>query len=260
MHTLTSTSAIIMNFYAALFDGDINDIRSMFVGEPFLNEPTKGPVQGKRAFDHFVRNYRQWMQRRNPRVDHIGSITGDNRTVEECILHLDYKGESIDLPVAVIADLEGDKFTQIRIYHSMWPLFKHHSVRVPTLPVSDTLQVPPLIDQYMKCLSEGDAETIIGLFEKEAYVREPSGGEFKHTGLSAVSTFYKMALSNGGIPLEHCTCTYDGINCAVEYTINKWGNNDLPTQAGIAVYEKGSSGLLSAVRIYDDVKPPFEIP
>jgi hypothetical protein len=31
---------------------------------------------------------------------------------------------------------------------------------------------------------------------------------------------------------------------------------ELPPQAGVAVYERGTSGLLAAGRIYDDVEPP----
>jgi hypothetical protein len=35
-----------------------------------------------------------------------------------------------------------------------------------------------------------------------------------------------------------------------------WGVADIPPQAGVAVYERGSGGLLAAARIYDDVEPP----
>jgi hypothetical protein len=31
---------------------------------------------------------------------------------------------------------------------------------------------------------------------------------------------------------------------------------DIPPQASVAVYERASSGLLSAARIYDDIEPP----
>jgi hypothetical protein len=34
-----------------------------------------------------------------------------------------------------------------------------------------------------------------------------------------------------------------------------YGLTDIPPQAGVAFYERGSSGLLAA-RIYDDVEPP----
>ncbi len=36
----------------------------------------------------------------------------------------------------------------------------------------------------------------------------------------------------------------------------RWGVSEIPLQAGVAVYERGSNGLLSAARIYEDVEPP----
>jgi hypothetical protein len=65
-----------------------------------------------------------------------------------------------------------------------------------------------------------------------------------------------MFANGGGIGLEHCTLTDDGVRCAIEYNCVRWGASEIPAQAGVAVYERGSSGLLAAARIYDDVEPP----
>ena len=37
----------------------------------------------------------------------------------------------------------------------------------------------------------------------------------------------------------------------------RWGKTELPPQAGVAVYVRGSSGKLAAARIYDDADPPL---
>jgi hypothetical protein len=58
--------------------------------------------------------------------------------------------------------------------------------------------------------------------------------------------------------LQHCTVTDDGVRCALEYNCVRWGSHDLPSQAGIGVYERSREGLLAAVRIYDDIEAPFE--
>ena len=42
----------------------------------------------------------------------------------------------------------------------------------------------------------------------------------------------------------------------IPFGLEQWGVTDIPPQASVAVYERGSSGLLSAARIYDDVEPP----
>jgi hypothetical protein len=69
--------------------------------------------------------------------------------------------------------------------------------------------------------------------------------------------YYAHPFANGGgIPLAHCTLTDDGVRCAIEYNYVRWGVTDILPQAWVAVYERGSSGLLSAARIYDDVEPP----
>jgi hypothetical protein len=69
--------------------------------------------------------------------------------------------------------------------------------------------------------------------------------------------FYELIIANGGgIPLEHCTLTEDGNACAIEYNVIRWGDSEIPAQAGVSVYERGRNGLLTAARIYDDVEPP----
>jgi hypothetical protein len=64
--------------------------------------------------------------------------------------------------------------------------------------------------------------------------------------------FYELIIAKGGIPLEHCTLTDDGNACAIEYNVIRWGDSEIPAQAGVSVYERGRNGLLTAARIYDD--------
>jgi hypothetical protein len=46
------------------------------------------------------------------------------------------------------------------------------------------------------------------------------------------------------------------VRCAIEYNVVRWSENEVPPQAGVAVYERGPSGRLAGGRIYDDVEPP----
>jgi hypothetical protein len=38
----------------------------------------------------------------------------------------------------------------------------------------------------------------------------------------------------------------------------RWGNVELPLQAGVAVYERGPAWRLAAARVYDDVQALVE--
>jgi hypothetical protein len=62
-----------------------------------------------------------------------------------------------------------------------------------------------------------------------------------------------MFSAGGGIGLQPCAVTDDGVRCALEYNCTRWGGRDLTPQAGLGVYERGPDGLLEAVRVYDDV-------
>ena len=80
-----------------------------------------------------------------------------------------------------------------------------------------------------------------------------------HRGPGELRSFFATRFSaGGGIGLQHCAVTDDGVRCAVEYNCVRWGRHDLPPQAGLGVYERGPDGLLAAARVYDDIEAPAE--
>jgi hypothetical protein len=96
-------------------------------------------------------------------------------------------------------------------------------------------------------------EAIVSTFEPDGYFREPAGSQYVYRGTEALHDFMAKILAPGGIGLEHCTATDDGVVCAIEFNAVTFGAEPLVPQAGVAVYERGESGLLHAARIYDDV-------
>src|SRR3712207_8088287 len=65
-----------------------------------------------------------------------------------------------------------------------------------------------------------------------------------------------MFANGGGIPLEHCTLTDDGVRCAIEYNCVRWGVTEIPPQAGVAIYERGTGGVPPAAPLLDDLGTP----
>ncbi len=95
-------------------------------------------------------------------------------------------------------------------------------------------------------------------FAPEGYYREPIGPNSAHRGFAELRSFFTRSFSaGGGIGLQPCAVTDDGVRCALEYNCVRWGSHDLLPQAGIGVYERGPDGLLAAARIYDDVEAPI---
>jgi hypothetical protein len=234
-------------------------IRS-FDREPLLDDPRIGQVEGAGGLQEFVSETAHWLRERDAVVENVALTRLPFRTVEEVVLHLlrDDGAARIELPVAIVTDRNPDRtLVTIRVYHSMWPLTGEHVLRPPLLPGAPELHAEDTPGDYQRALAEGDLEGIVGTFESDGYAREPSGGAYLHRGVEGLRDLYTHMFANGGgISLEHCTLTDDGVRCAIEYNCTRWGVTDIPPQAGVAVYERGSSGLLNAARIYDDVEPP----
>ena len=246
-------------YYEGIMTEEPEALVRSFAGKPRVNDPRVGHVEGRMEFRSFVMGTAAWLRERDAAVENVALTMTPARTIEEVVLHLlAGNGGRVELPVAVVSDRNPDRTLKtIRVYHSMWPLTGRHTVRPPLLPEDPTLHAEGAPGDYQRALAEGELAGIVATFEPDGYAREPSGGAYLHRGAEALREVYAHLFANGGgIGLEHCTLTDDGMRCAIEYNCVRWGVTDLPPQAGVAVYERGSSGLLAAARIYDDVEPP----
>ena len=101
----------------------------------------------------------------------------------------------------------------------------------------------------------------MGTFAPDGYLREPIGPTTPTGAAAELRSFFGACFSvGGGIGLQLCAVTDDGVRCALEYNYVRWGDHDLAPQAGIAIYERGTNGLLAAARLYDDLEPPIDLP
>jgi hypothetical protein len=255
----TSTKDAVPYYEGILANEPDALVRSFAARQPVLDDPRVGRVEGARGLHTFVTGTAGWLRERDAVVENVALTVTPTRTVEEVVLNLlADEGGRVELPVAVVTDRNPDRTLKaIRVYHSTWPLTGEHRVRPPLLPAGPNLHAEGTPGDYQRALAEGDLEGILATFESEGYAREPSGAAYLHRGTEALREVYTLMFANsGGIALEHCTLTDDGVRCAIEYNCARWGDTEIPPQAGVAVYERGGSGLLAAARIYDDVEPP----
>jgi hypothetical protein len=247
----------LARYIPLLIEGDERGLRDLFQGAPRVNDPHLGWVQEAR-FEEFVEESHQGLRTRKAAVEHVATTASGSLATEECILTMVLAGATVSVPVAVAGDTAPDsRLDSVRIYHSMRPLLGFHLLRGPMLPVAAALVLPDVVGRYHDCLARGDVAGIVNQFGPEAALREAGGITPVHRGVDALRRFFTVLFSNGGgIGLEHCTVADDGVSCAVESVVTAWGRSPLPRQAAAAVYERGDSGLLSEVRIYDDVERP----
>ncbi len=245
-------------YFDALNRGDAHDLEAVWPGEVTIYDPRAGEIRGHRELRRFVRRNQSWLAERHARIETVASTVVGGRAVVELVAHLAEDGATLAWPVAVVAESPDDRSVVFRTYCSQWPVDRQRHLRPPILGTGDA-HPGDVVGRYQAALDVGDTDAIVDTFATDGYLREPVGPHATHRGMPELRSFFTMCFSaGGGIGLQHCTVTDDGVRCAVEYNCVRWGIHHLPAQAGIGVYERSLDGLLAAVRIYDDVEAPFE--
>jgi limonene-1,2-epoxide hydrolase len=247
-------------YFAALNSGDSHALETVWPGEVVVYDPRAGEVRGHRQLRHFVSRNQRWLAEHHTRIETVASTYSGGRAVVELLAHLDVNGQEISWPVAVVAEAPDDLSVVFRSYCSQWPVAGRREVRAAILEPG---QVHPgdIVGRYQAALEAGDAEAVVSTFGEDGYYREPIGPHATHRGTAELRSFFAGRFgADGGIGLQPCAVTDDGVRCALEYTCVRWGGHDIPPQAGLGVYERGPDGLLAAARVYDDIEPPAGLP
>ena len=246
----------VMQFLTALNAGDTRTLETAWPGEVVVYDPRAGEVRGRRQLRRYVSDFGAWLAGRHARTEPVASTVAGGRAVVELLAHLTHDGRELDWPVAVVAESTDELSVVFRSYCSQWPITGRHEVRRPILEPGRA-HLGDVVGRYHRALEAGDTGAIMSAFAPDGYFREPSGPRYTHRGARELrSLFTTFFGAGGGIALQHCAVTDDGVRCALEYNCVRWGSHDLPPQAGLGVFERGPGGLLAAVRIYDDVEPP----
>ena len=248
----------VTQYLTALNEGDTRALESVWPGQVVIHDPRAGEIRGHRQLRRFVRRNRSWLAERHSRIEPVASTCVGGRAVVELLAHLSHDGQEVAWPIAVVAESPDDRSVVFRTYCSQWPVDGRRHVRPPILnPGSD--HPGGIVGRYQAALDAGDTNAILNTFAPDGYLHEPIGPHYVHRGAAELRSYFTKRFSaGGGIGLQNCSVTDDGVRCALEYNCVRWGSHDLPPQAGIGVYERGPHGLLAAARIYDDIEAPTE--
>jgi ketosteroid isomerase-like protein len=246
----------VRQYFTALNDGDTRALEDVWPGEVVIYDPRAGEIRGHKQLRQFVRTNQSWMAERHVRTDMVAATCADGRAVVELLAHLEHDGQDLVWPVAVVAESPNDRSVVFRTYCSQWPVDGRRHVRPPILEPRNA-SLGDVVTRYHTALDAGDADAIMRTFAPDGYLREFVGPRSAHRGTDELRSYFIRCFSaGGGIGLQHCAATDDGVRCVLEYNCVRWGNHELPPQAGLGVYERDPKGLLAAVRIYDDVDAP----
>ena len=245
----------IGQYLTALSEGDASALETAWPGEVVIYDPLGGEVRGHRHVRQFIRRNVSWLAGVHARPEITASTVVGDRAVVELLAYLDHDGSELGWPVAVVAESPDDLSVVFRTYCSPWPRDEQRHVRAPILPPAD-VRPGDVVDRYHAGLAAGDVEAVVSAFAPDGYYRGPFGPH-AHRGTAELRSFFADRFgAGGGVGLEYCAVTDDGVRCAVEFNCVRSGGQDLLPQAGIGVYERGPDGLLAAARVYDDLQAP----
>ncbi|HEY2131300.1 MAG TPA: nuclear transport factor 2 family protein [Streptosporangiaceae bacterium] len=246
-------------YLTALDHSDTHALEDVWPGQVVVYDPRAGEVRSHRELHKFIRRNVSWLAGLHARTEIVASTVVGARAVVELLAHLTEDGHDMAWPVAVVAESPDELSVEFRTYCSQWPVAGRRELR-PAILEPRPVQADDVVGRYQAALAAGDTDAIVRTFTPDGYFREPIGFHQTHRGSGELRSYFTRLFSaGGGLDVQPCMMTDDGVRCAVEYNVVRWGRHDLPPQAGISVYERSPDGLLAAVRAYEDVEPPADL-
>jgi hypothetical protein len=246
-------------YFPALVSADAEQLVRRLGDRATVDDPIFGRKSSMPALEQFLQEIAAWLGKHAASFDKTAFTMGSDRDVTEGNLELTFEDKRVAVPVAIVAERRPEREVELRLYYSTKPITGTHAVRSPLLPQDDQVLVPPSVAAHLEALARGNVAAVVASFENGSTVRDPEGGSHHKTDDGAtLYRFYEQLLGAGGggragIEVLKGARADDGRTCALEYTVVRVHGKGVAPQAGLAVYERGDSGLLRAARIYEDV-------
>jgi hypothetical protein len=245
-------------YLPALIAGQADALATRLGDRAAVDDPIFGRAAGMPVLGRFLAEIAAWLAKHSAAFERVGFVTGSDRDVTEGVLTLEVEGRRVRVPVAVVAERRREREVELRLYYSTRPIRGTRAVRSPLLPKDDEVAVPPPVSAYLDALARGDAAAVVASFEAGGALRDSAGATHVNDDAGALRAYHERQFAPiggrpGGIRVLKGARADDGRTCALEYTVVRVHDRDVPPQAGLAVYERGQSGLLRTLRVYEDV-------
>jgi hypothetical protein len=243
----------------ALAAGDVEQLVRRLGERATVDDPIFGRTSGMPALERYLEEMAAWLRKHDAAFEKVAFTMGSDRDVTEGTLTLSFDGRRAAVPVAVVAERRKEREVEVRLYYSTRPIKGTRAARSPLLAQDDEVAVPPPVAAHLDALARGDVSGVVASFENGGALRDAAGVTYAKDddqGGALRGYYQKLFVSDAsaaGVQVLKGARADDGRTCALEYTVVRVRAKNVAPQAGLAVYERGESGLLRAVRVYEDV-------
>jgi len=245
-------------YFPALASSQVAPLALRLGDRATIEDPIFGRCSGRPELDERLEQMARWLSERDAAYESRAFVTGSDRDVAEGALTLTIGDRRVTLPVAVVTERRREREVELRAYYAAAKLGATPLPQREPLPSNEQITVPPPVAAHLEALARGDVDGVVASFEYGGTLRSPDGvTHAKIEGGGALRSYYANLITFDGTPaglqVQKSARADDGNTCALEYTVVRLRGRNIPPQTGLAVYERGESGLLRTVRVYDDI-------
>lgn len=249
-----------MDFIKLIMNQQYDSVLSVLNGDASLDIQSVGVGIAKEQGMDLLKKQYEYLNGEVREVKVFKVFEDDRHLVTEYDILLK---NSFDLPLVVILAKDGDKYSSLRTYHSVYPITEGHVYRASIFDDEIELTEPTEVVKYFEGITIGSvADTMETLsFEDDVYFREPAGWRWNHKSQKGLQEHFEHFFADGGVPLKFHNYIFDKEqgSFAGEYTCDVWGSATFKAQAGVSIYDINSeTGKIIGIRVYDNVDPNYK--
>ncbi|MBK6698111.1 MAG: hypothetical protein IPG50_38890 [Myxococcales bacterium] len=221
-----------------------------------IYQPLFGAASGMTAIRKALKQFGDWLVEHDATAKRGPTIVGVDRDVTEVTLSLRHAERNIELPVALVAERGRAREIAVRLHHASLPFGSPQAPRTPRKVVDREHVVAADVAEHLAALRLGDVDAVVATFESSGIAVDGLGQEHDR-GSGALHKHYAQLLqnergANDWVPIVLGVAD-DGRGCSVEYETAKLSPGETSPKEGVMVFERGDSGLIRKVRIYDEI-------
>lgn len=213
----------------------VENLQRDLLGQTVINDPFSGDISAAAFKDGSM----LWPGDNWARVEHFHTTKADGRRVVEVRCFKTADSDDF-LPISYVFDPAAPAGPTAYVYSD------HHLVEDRARILDPVPGLHPWRDEddvlfsYFQVLGQNKIDDILAHFADDGYFMHSNGGV--HLGYDALRADFEKMLVDGGIRIDYCRLTDDGVTCVVEAYMPSG-------RPAIAIYERDGA-VLKAVRIY----------